>query len=769
MGPALAPVLGPLLAPALAPVLAMAMSVGLGCSSEKGSTASTDTPEQRSHTKRTSKPASPPEPSARDGFRLSRSLLKEVSRAELRIDGTLIDFGTSDQHKYTRGGWDTGWVMHTAKGTTSARLSAEHGRVNTYLDVPAKELVMRARSLAGPQTLSVASGSRALGELALTEEWQELRLTLPELGTGRKKFKFSHDEGSELEVDWLWLSTKQGKPAPTLMAKAGPAKMGKSLRRSLLAPGPRSYSYYLEVPSESALIFDYGSKQPLDFAVYAHGVDGAKTELFRAAGQSKWQSAKVDLGELAGQTVRLEFACTGAKSPSESLGAWGEPGIYLPAPDEPAPTLVGKKAKNLVLVVLDTTRADQFESFAPGNGIHTPKLDRFSERSTAFTRAYNTSNWTKPSVLSIMSSLYPATHTATKPESMVPEDVELLSEHMQKSGLRTQGFSSNPVVSDRFGFQRGWDDYQVFYDNEAQGEAMYRRASKWVEDNGDEPFFLYIQTIDPHTTYSPPRRYSSRYYSKTYKGPIGSRFTREDQSKVNEHSLAVNADDVAWIQALYHGEISYQDEHVGAFLDALDKQGRLDDTIVVVTNDHGEEIYDHGSFGHGWTLYEEMIRAPLIIHYPPLFPIGKINRITEQIDLAPTLLEAMGLPAMAGIEGASFLPSLHGTSESLPDYAIALSDNGKRAIEVGGWKLEVSESSGWRYLFDMRGAEGENRDRREDAELAGRYCEIYMAEGMANPGKLDRLSGMGVGRKISAQDAVMDEATRKQMEALGYL
>ena len=108
------------------------------------------------------------------------------------------------------------------------------------------------------------------------------------------------------------------------------------------------------------------------------------------------------------------------------------------------------------------------------------------------------------------------------------------------------------------------------------------------------------------------------------------------------------------------------------FLEKLKELGRLEDTIVVVTNDHGEEIYDHGSFGHGWTLFEEMIQAPLMIHYPPMFPEASIvDDITEHVDLAPTVLEAMGLPPMKGTEGTSFLPTLHGSLEQEPRYAVS--------------------------------------------------------------------------------------------------
>ncbi len=709
--------------------------------------------------------AEPKIPDVRDGYQLFRSLLEEQSRAELRFGGPFIDFGTGDQSKYTRGGWESGWSASDDKSVSAASL-ASTGLLNTFLVTTPKELVIRARSTSGSQPLTISAGKTSIGEVTVGADWGVHRLPLPELGLGRKKFKLAH-KAEKLEVDWLWLAGEAGKEAPLVVEHAGPVKIGKRLRRSLLAPGAQSYSYYLQVPEKATLIFDYGSKTPQDYIVRVQGIKGDPKELFRATSTSEWQSAKVDLSELAGKAVRIEFATEGAGKG----GAWGEPGLFVaPVKDTQDSIATAKKAKNLVLVVMDTTRSDQFEAFKAKNGIYTPKLDAFAKKATTFTRAYNNANWTKPSMLTMFSSLYPATHTATKPESMVPPNIGLISEHLQKQGIKTQGFTSNPVVSEKFGFERGWDGFGVFYEEEAHGEAMYKRAGKWVEDNGDEPFFLYIQTIDPHTTYAVPKKYWSRYYKKNYSGPIGDSFTREDQKKINDKVLKPSADDVAWIQALYHGEITYQDEHVGGFLDKLTELGKLEDTIVIVTNDHGEEIYDHGQFGHGWTLFEEMIQAPLMIHYPPLFPEATlVDDITEHVDIAPTVLEAMGLPPMNGIEGTSFLPMLHGSLEQEPRYALSHSDNGKRSVHVGDWKLEISKNKGWKYLFYMKSEDPEKKDRRADAELAGRLCEVYLGEGMANPAKLQRLKGVGGSRRFQAQDANMDAETRKQMEALGYL
>lgn len=746
--------------------------LALGCGSDKESTNENGSKTTSAKTTDTAKSNSasenpkPKSPSAREGFQLWRSLLQEASRAELRIGGPYIDLGTADQNKYTQGNWKSGW-SESKSDTSAATLSGGSGLLNTYLINDPKELVIRARSTAGAQSAKIALGAQALGEIKVGAKWKNYRLPISGAASGRQVIKFGHDSKIEMEVDFVWLSDKVGAKVPAIVSHTRPIKIGKGLRRSLLAPTAQSYSYYLHIPENATLIFDYASQSSQEFVVRVQGVDKKISEAFRASSKGEWETAKIDLSAYAGKAVRLEMATEG----EGTGGAWGEPGIFVPPTKYSEDTILkAKKAKNLVMIVMDTTRADQFEAFTPGNGIHTPNIDAFSKEATTFTRAYNNGNWTKPSVLSIFSGLYPATHTATKPESMVPAGIELISEHLQKNGMKTQGYSSNPVVSEKFGFERGWDGYELFYEEPARGKAMYERASKWVEDNGEEPFFLFIQTIDPHTTYAVDKKYWSRYYKKNYSGPIGKTFTREDQKKINDRVLKPSTDDVDWIKALYHGEITYQDQHVGVLLNKLKELGRLEDTIVVVTNDHGEEIYDHKQFGHGWTLYEEMIRAPLMIHYPPLFPKSEaVDNIIEHVDLAPTLVEALGLSPMRGPEGRSFLPALHGSAEQEPRYAIAESDNGKRSIHIGNWKLEINRTKGWKHLFDMRGETPEKREHKKKSQLAGRLCEVYMGEGMATPSKLNRLTGVSGGVKFKATDANMDAETRKQMEALGYL
>ncbi|WP_428269519.1 sulfatase family protein [Haliangium sp.] len=768
-----------------------------------------------------------------------RSLLDEVSRAELDLEGVFVDLGTADQHKYTLGGWGTGWGEPESAGegttaapieTVSARLLGLQRRAPAWVEV-------RARSeREGGESLSVELDGRELGALALTETWKVHRLSVPapvpdEAGKDATASEMSRwqlvlrrrgggdDSGDEavsgrVLVDWVHLATgsataataaapatapesapatmAQAAGAPTAMRpdsvgaglRAGPMRIGTRLRRALLAATPRSFGFYLHVPAQGRLIFDAGARTAgTEFVVRVRTVDGVTHELARIQTEAPgWREHSVELARFAGRAVRLELATRGHREPA----GWGEPTVFVPpasgpevapasevgAASPPGEAPVPRRPRNLVLVVLDTTRADAFAPFAPQNQVRSGIFDALAEESTVFVNSYNNENWTKPSVTTILSGLYPGTHDSRWATSSLPDDIYLLSEHLQKHGLTTAAFIGNAVVSEKFGFARGWDLFRNESDSQrANGEYLYRNAAEWLEQNDSAPFFLYVQSVDPHTPYDVPSKYSQPYFSGDYSGVIGDTFERSEQSGIDRYSLSITNHDLDWIRALYHGEVTYQDERLGYLLDKLEERGLVDDTLIVVTNDHGEELRDHGHMGHGWTLYEEMIRAPLVMRYPPLLPPGeRVDAIVEHVDLAPTILDLMGLPVMPDADGVSFLPLVNKDRPGLrPRTSVSWSRNGMRSIRVGRWKLIAGESQGWLRLFDLQADPDESEDRAEEALIAGRLCEVYLGEALAEPGKLQRLSGSRARRRYHSREIELDDKTRRQLEALGYL
>lgn len=699
-----------------------------------------------------------------------RSLLGESLRAERDEGGIFIDFGTADQHKYTRGGWSTGWGDPAAEQATSYCTANEAvERLDVETKAPATEVVLRARSAIAGQTVAVLLDGKERGSAALGADWQVVRVPLgePAAAAGRHLLELAFTKGKEAraEVDWLWLAKTAGANPPTPGPRSVPMKIGGDPRRALASPSPRTYRFFLQVPEGASLVVDIGAKGESTFVVRARADGMAETELFRGTSPGKWTEERIDLAKLGGKAVALELATEGAPGPA----GWAEPEIMLHAAPEKAVAKRGGKPKNVILIMIDTARADSFAPFGDG-ATHTPTYDALIPESTVFANAYNNENWTKPSVATLLSGLYPSTHDTKRDDSKLPREVELLPQRLQSRGFKTAGLIANGYISEHFGFKKGWDHYRNYIREGAPNEAehLYHDALGWLEKNKDEPFFLYIQPIDPHVPNAVDSKYTAPYFEGEYGGPLGKEIDDKDQRALSTGKLEPTDADVAWLRAVYKGEVTYQDEQMGHFLDQVRAWGLLDDTLLVVTNDHGEELYEYGKVGHGHSLNELMMRAPLLMHYPPLFPPGKVvKEVVEQVDVTPTIFDALGLPPQEHADGTSLLPLVRGKPNRRPYYAIMEFLSGRRAVRVGSWKL-MRDGGDWAQLYNVVADPKETEDLLAKSPVARRMCDVYLGEGLGMPSKRERLQDLTARRHLNSPKVKIGPATRRGLEALGY-
>jgi choline-sulfatase len=279
------------------------------------------------------------------------------------------------------------------------------------------------------------------------------------------------------------------------------------------------------------------------------------------------------------------------------------------------------QARNVVVLLIDTLRASKLRAYNPQSRVRTPILDGIVEHGTLFERAHSQENWTKPSVASVLTGLTPGTHRAITTEARLPESAELVSEAFDAAGFNTASFLANGYVSDRFGFDQGWDHYtnMIRENRSTEAEDVFREAGDWIEQHHQERFFVYIQTIDPHVPYDPPAEFLRMYDDRTdYAGQVNPRRTGEqlEAAKGNNPSIVFDESDTRRLMGLHDGEISYHDQQLGRFMERLQAMGVGDDTLLVITSDHGEEFHDHGSWGHGHSVYQELIQVPLIFYRP---------------------------------------------------------------------------------------------------------------------------------------------------------
>jgi len=352
---------------------------------------------------------------------------------------------------------------------------------------------------------------------------------------------------------------------------------------------------------------------------------------------------------------------------------------------------------NVVIYLVDTLRADHLGLYGYERDT-SPMLDRWAAGAVVFERAYAPSSWTRPSIVSLLSGLDPIRHGVEDRLDVVPEDVRLLSEHLQARGYATFAAVTNPNVLPEWGFGRG---FEFFEDLDAAGHGARADAvTDWVVTRLDtltrrRPFFLYLHLLDPHAPYDPPPPFDDRY----------------------PRSPALPADRSI---GRYDGEVAFVDAEFGRLLGALARQGLADDTLLIFVSDHGEELMEHGSMGHGYSLFEEVVRVPLVMHLPRGARAGtRVAAPVSLVDVVPTVLSRLGLPPAPDVDGRDLSPLLDGRDRDFENRELVLSlyttgtrSNLVRGLLEGPLKyLRRSRPTESEALFDLERDPHETQDR----------------------------------------------------------
>ena len=374
---------------------------------------------------------------------------------------------------------------------------------------------------------------------------------------------------------------------------------------------------------------------------------------------------------------------------------------------------------NVVLFVVDTLRSDKVGALG-GDGDLTPRLDRFAEEGVAFTRCIANSTWTKPTMASVMTGLHVRDHGVGYARTPLPEKADTLAELLSGNGYRTAAVGWNPhIFGERTGFEQGFDHFQPVGPRSdsplTRGEHVVEEAVAWLdaETDSDSPFFLYVHLIDPHFPYEPPGATQSLSVELTANGHHWPKL--EDALPEEEWDT---------LRDLYDGEVAYADAQFGAFLDALTERGLDQDTLVVFVSDHGEELFEHGRHGHLTTMFEEIVRVPLLMRIPglPQRLVGTVsNALIEQIDVRATIVHALGLTRLAAASGVSVLPALYSPDDAPRKHALVESEEGGlgKAVIAGRWKyVRRWTPAETEVLYDLRADPGEQTNvADEQAEV----------------------------------------------------
>lgn len=389
---------------------------------------------------------------------------------------------------------------------------------------------------------------------------------------------------------------------------------------------------------------------------------------------------------------------------------------------------------NVFLFVVDTLRADYLQAY--GSSLpFSPNLLEFTKDAIVYENCMAPSPWTKPSMATLHTSLSPAQHQVLDFADKLSEDHLTVAEVLSKAGYRTRAVVNNGLLNPSFGYGQGFDEYRMV-DPTTTGSGMVHFSMNQMDKLGEGPFFLYLHLLDPHTPYSPPddlRQFAFRHFGLDV-SPKDWGATGLDDKQVRDFLEEVGygrkrpEPEGEVIKALYCGDIAEADRAFGYLVKRLKDKGLYDDSLIIVTADHGEEMLDHGSVGHLSSLYQELVRVPLLVKMPKGKGAGaRVSAVCELSNVAPTILaQAIGIVALPGsgqtLEARASDPSLKpvffGTDVGEDAREMGQGERNYRVfsqgVRLGDWVLTRYISSTRRLgplsLFNLQQDTGEKND-----------------------------------------------------------
>ena len=476
-----------------------------------------------------------------------------------------------------------------------------------------------------------------------------------------------------------------------------------------------------------------------------------------------WVSVELRVPPGADGSLRLEIDVQATRvSQEDSYVAMAAPRLVRP------PDPRDRSTPNVIVYLIDTLRADHTPMYGYERNTM-PRLAGLSDK-IIFERAYSTAARTRPAAASALTGLYPCANHARLGRGL-DHSIETLAETLRASGWSTAAFVANGnVFAPEYAFEQGFDRFVAVRgqrrDNHAYTEEINELLLPAVRALSDEPFFLYIHSVDPHSPYDPPPAYAGRFRDPDYDGPITPRTTR---SRLLRKSVQTPSD-VAFVRDLYDEDILYQDSELGRLIDILEDEDLLEKTVLIVVSDHGEEFAEHGDWEHGNRLFQEQIRIPFVLRIPGRGDT-RLDTPISLADLPPTLLGLFGLRSATGTQGRDLSTLvLRGNEQATwavyAEEVTNIPGGDLQTLVAGDWKLirradGTAEDGSVSYsLFHLGDDPGEQKDRSASEPEKVRRLRKALRE-----------RGKGLYRnKPPMRSAVrIDEQTLRQLRALGYL
>jgi arylsulfatase len=472
--------------------------------------------------------------------------------------------------------------------------------------------------------------------------------------------------------------------------------------------------------------------------------------------------------EFAGQSSLLTFA---VDPHPEGTSIEIEPPVPIPTPLEPATERTSHAnpqpetaRPDIVLITLDAARPDHFSCYGYARPT-TPHIDRLADESLLFSNAVALAPYTVGSVPTMITGLSFVDHQVVSKDFVLSDSAVTLAEYLREVGYRTACFSGTPNNSRERGLGQGYADFYEGWryrvpQNLRDPHQISRQVLKWLDSQDEsQPIHLQLHYVPPHAPYQPAPGFDV-FTDPDYEGPANGK-TRTTKA-INAGALTPSEADIQHTVDLYDGNLLAADDAVGMVLDALRTRSRWNDTVVLITADHGEAFYEHKTIGHNRPLYDEMLRVPFILRAPARFDREGIDtgRLASLADIVPTLLATAGLKPVEAVDGINLIAEEDRGQTPSGRYLILrdADDTPLYGLRSLRWKLMLSPS-GRGLLFDLHADPRELNDLSLERPAVFVGLSQLIAQRIRRPPAVDK----------SDEEVVTTSTDRQMLRALGYV
>ena len=373
----------------------------------------------------------------------------------------------------------------------------------------------------------------------------------------------------------------------------------------------------------------------------------------------------------------------------------------------------GEKQPNIVLIIIDTLRADHLGCYGYDRNT-SPTIDSLARTGITCLNVQGQSSWTLPAITSIYTGLNVREHGAGRRGNTVyamNNSITTIPLFLKQRGYTTMGIFNIYLLSEQFGFNRGFDGFSCDWLGDGRAGVSVDEAIDWISGlDGSDPFFLGLHLFDPHDPYDPPAPYDTFF---TPSGSLGINWWLANPDGSLDHSR----ENLEHLTGLYDGEIAWTDSQIARLFALLRETGMDENTIIIVTADHGEEFLEHGGVGHGYTMHREIVHVPLVITGPGIPADSVDNTLRCQLDILPTIMEIASLEQPEYLHGHSILspgvPSravpASNVNSLIPDITASVTMGNRKLI----WNVENNSSS----MYDISSDPFEYQPLPPDSDL----------------------------------------------------